>query len=332
MARVGGFYGFPLCLIGPIQYYASAMERVDLMKMMGNSGARRLRKGDVVVLAGSQPQLGLCYILSGSIRIIHRHGDSSLTVGILGAGQFFGEYSLVLDRPTDFDAIAAEVDTAIMYLSPERFLRESRSNPGIMRELLTTAMSRLGLISQTLVNLAMPVMIQVPTDLAPALAENQARNLAIPGLVNNTRSAYFGRGRAVFRQGQVYDGNLYLLTEGRIVATYETDHGSGEVMYFGPGDMFGFSRAETTPIRPYSVVATVDSRVMTFDQDFLLRLLQLNLDCFWSVFRTAVSQIVLLDYAMHDCARAALQADGLPHVQRLGQSLMFGLDPAVLVN
>jgi CRP-like cAMP-binding protein len=289
--------------------------------MISTTGARRLHKGDVVVLAGTTPQQGLCYILSGAIRIVHRLGAGALNVGVLKAGQFFGEYSLVLERPTDFDAIAVEDGTAIMFLNHDRFLKEARANPVILKELLATAMNRLGLVMQTLGKLNVPVRIEAPADLERVVAENRQRNLEIPRLVNNTRSAFVARGRSIFQQRQPNDGNLYLVTEGWIEARLDLDDYSGEALRFMPGDMFGFTRVATQPVRAYSANAGIDSRIMTFDQEYLLRLLQLNMDCFWTVFRSAVIQIILLDNALHHSVEQADTPQAPPELRVLITSL-----------
>jgi CRP-like cAMP-binding protein len=232
---------------------------------------------------------------------------------------------LVLERPTDFDAMAIEPDTAIMYLNHERFLREARSNPVVLRELLSTAMNRLGLIMQTLARLGAPVRIDVPADLQRVIAENREHNLKLPQHVNNTRSAFVGHGRPVFRQDQPNDGNLYIVTEGMVEARIELPGYAGVALQFLPGDMFGFTRTGTHPKRAYTAMAAQDTRIMTFDQEYLFRLLQLNLDCFWTVFRTAVSQIILLDIAMHASVEAADQPDAPPAVRALVDELKGSL-------
>jgi CBS domain-containing protein len=95
-----------------------ALDDRALLGVVGDSANLFWREGSVVFEQGS-PGDGLYVVLSGAVRIL---GDNGAEVNVLRGGDFFGEFSLVLDTDHMNDVVAAE-DTELMVVPKESFER-----------------------------------------------------------------------------------------------------------------------------------------------------------------------------------------------------------------
>ena len=95
-----------------------ALDDRTLLGVVGDSANLFWGEGSVVFEQGS-PGDGLYVVLSGAVRILGANGDE---VNVLGSGDFFGEFSLVLDTDHMNDVVAAE-DTELMVVPKESFER-----------------------------------------------------------------------------------------------------------------------------------------------------------------------------------------------------------------
>jgi CRP-like cAMP-binding protein len=95
-----------------------ALDDRTLLGVVGDSANLFWREGSVVFERGS-PGDGLYVVLSGAVRILDDGGGE---VNVLRAGEFFGEFSLVLETDHMNDVVAAE-DTELMVVPKESFER-----------------------------------------------------------------------------------------------------------------------------------------------------------------------------------------------------------------
>ena len=95
-----------------------ALDDRTLLGVVGDSANLFWREGSVVFEQGS-PGDGLYVVLSGAVRIL---GNGGAEVNVLRAGDFFGEFSLVLDTDHMNDVVAAE-DTELMVVPKASFER-----------------------------------------------------------------------------------------------------------------------------------------------------------------------------------------------------------------
>jgi CRP-like cAMP-binding protein len=94
----------------------SAIDGHTLLGVVGDSANLHWQAGSTVFQKGD-PGDGLYIVLSGAVRIL---GDGGEDVNILGPGDFFGEFSLVLDTERMNTVVAAE-DTELMVVPKETF-------------------------------------------------------------------------------------------------------------------------------------------------------------------------------------------------------------------
>jgi CRP/FNR family cyclic AMP-dependent transcriptional regulator len=115
----------------------SALDDRTLLAVVGDSANLFWRAGSQVFAKGS-PADGLYLVVSGSVRVI---GDNGAELGVLGAGDFFGELSLLEGLAHGRDVVAIE-DTELMVIAKECFDDLVAGNPEVARSIRETAAQR----------------------------------------------------------------------------------------------------------------------------------------------------------------------------------------------
>jgi CRP/FNR family transcriptional regulator, cyclic AMP receptor protein len=108
-----------------------------LLAIVGDS-ANLFWRADSHVFAKGSPADGLYIVVSGSVRVL---GDGGVEVGVLRAGDFFGELSLLQGAAHGRDVVAAE-DTELMVVAKECFDNLVERNPEVARSIRETAAMR----------------------------------------------------------------------------------------------------------------------------------------------------------------------------------------------
>jgi len=122
-------------LLGQISYFASCSQ-VELRKLVEIGHRRRLETGETLFNKGD-PGDAFYIILSGSVGYA-LSADEKMT--ILGAGQFIGEFSLMLRTPRTVTVKALE-DTTVFAISPQGFKQILQSQPRLY-DLIVKEMGR----------------------------------------------------------------------------------------------------------------------------------------------------------------------------------------------
>jgi CRP-like cAMP-binding protein len=108
-----------------------------LLAIVGDSANLFWRAGSQVFAKGSAAD-GLYIVISGSVRVI---ADDGTELGVLGAGDFFGEFSLLQGAAHGRDVVAVE-DTELMVVTKEHFDDLLAGNPEVARSIRETAAQR----------------------------------------------------------------------------------------------------------------------------------------------------------------------------------------------
>jgi CRP-like cAMP-binding protein len=115
----------------------STLDDRTLLAIVGDSANLFWRAGSQVFAKGS-PADGLYVVVSGSVRVI---GDGGAELGVLRAGDFFGELSLLEGAPHGRDVVAIE-DTELMVIAKERFDDLLSGSPEVAQSIRETAAQR----------------------------------------------------------------------------------------------------------------------------------------------------------------------------------------------
>jgi CRP/FNR family transcriptional regulator, cyclic AMP receptor protein len=103
------------------------LEEEDLVEIAGASVNLVWREGSSVFEKG-HPGEALYIVLSGSVRIYDEVDGREVEIARTGAGDFFGEHSLLLDT-THTKNVQAVEDTELLVLSKQSFAALLASNP-----------------------------------------------------------------------------------------------------------------------------------------------------------------------------------------------------------
>jgi CRP-like cAMP-binding protein len=116
----------------------STLDDTEVLTIVGESSNLFWAAGGTVVEHGSTAD-GLYIVLSGEVLVRTPDGTE---VNVLGPGEFFGEFSLLLDAPRRHDVVAVE-DTELMVVSKERIERLLEEHAEFGREVRSRLEARL---------------------------------------------------------------------------------------------------------------------------------------------------------------------------------------------
>jgi CRP/FNR family transcriptional regulator, cyclic AMP receptor protein len=103
---------------------------------------RTCRRGAIVVEAG-EPAAGLYVIIAGRVRLLLDDGDGrELTIGTLGAGEFFGESSVIAGA-VHTSTIEAEEPCELAFIPRDALLQHVLTDAGAASEMLAAVVARL---------------------------------------------------------------------------------------------------------------------------------------------------------------------------------------------
>ncbi|TMK27420.1 MAG: cyclic nucleotide-binding domain-containing protein [Actinobacteria bacterium] len=116
--------------------FESVDERV-LLALIGESANLYWLAGSTVFRRAT-PADGLYIVISGSVRVV---GEDGVTRATLGAGDFFGEMSLLLDTTHHQDVVVDE-DAELMVIPKEKFDELMASHEDVRRHVRAKAKER----------------------------------------------------------------------------------------------------------------------------------------------------------------------------------------------
>jgi CRP/FNR family transcriptional regulator, cyclic AMP receptor protein len=120
----------------------AALTTVDRQALARSATRRRYRRGDII-FQKDDPGQSLFIVAKGSVRIyVPSSQGADLTLAVLGAGQFFGDLSLLDGRPRSASA-AALADTNVVALERSDFVALVRSRPEAAMSVLAVVARRL---------------------------------------------------------------------------------------------------------------------------------------------------------------------------------------------
>jgi CRP/FNR family transcriptional regulator, cyclic AMP receptor protein len=118
------------------------LQTADLALLARRVRLRRCPRGSFI-LQQDEPGSIAFFIVSGSVDVLLESDDGrQFVVARLGAGDHFGEMSLLDEEPRSATVVATE-DTDVFLLQREDFLRELEQHPRLMRHMLSTLSRRL---------------------------------------------------------------------------------------------------------------------------------------------------------------------------------------------
>src|SRR6185436_15181868 len=149
-----------------------------------------------VILFEDDPGDSLFVVREGRVKVVLIGEDGrEVILGVLGIGEYFGELSLIDDRPRSAHVIAME-DSNLLVLRREDFRRRVESSPNVAWALLTELSRRLRRADDKIGGL---VLLDVPGRIARLLldlAEEAGNDTIEKALTHQTIAQMIGASRA----------------------------------------------------------------------------------------------------------------------------------------
>jgi len=119
-----------------------SLSPAEIEQILGQTVLRRADRGTVILHRGDPPS-GMLVILQGSVRVTATAADGrEVTFGVLGAGEFLGEISLLDGAHRTADVTALE-ECVLLVVERAGFLSLIRNNPDLSLKLVSELCRRL---------------------------------------------------------------------------------------------------------------------------------------------------------------------------------------------
>ena len=172
----------------------SGLDEAELQQFAALTRERSYPKGSVILFE-HDPGDSLFIVREGRVKVVLVGEDGrEVILGVLGVGEYFGELSLIDDRPRSAHVIAME-DATLLVLRREDFRRRVESNPAVAWSLLLELSRRLRQADEKIGGL---VLLDVPGRIARLLldlAEEAGADMIEKPLTHQTIAQMIGASR-----------------------------------------------------------------------------------------------------------------------------------------
>jgi len=172
----------------------NGLDRVELERFAEVTREKSYPKGSVILFE-DDPGDSLFVVREGRVKVVLIGEDGrEVILGVLGVGEYFGELSLIDDRPRSAHVIAME-DSNLLVLRREDFRKRVESSPSVAWSLLTELSRRLRRADDKIGGL---VLLDVPGRIARLLldlAEESGTNAIEKTLTHQTIAQMIGASR-----------------------------------------------------------------------------------------------------------------------------------------
>jgi CRP/FNR family cyclic AMP-dependent transcriptional regulator len=172
----------------------NGLDRTELEKFAEVTREKSYPKGSVILFE-DDPGDSLFVVREGRVKVVLIGEDGrEVILGVLGVGEYFGELSLIDDRPRSAHVIAME-DSNLLVLRREDFRKRVESSPSVAWSLLTELSRRLWRADDKIGGL---VLLDVPGRIARLLldlAEESGTNAIEKTLTHQTIAQMIGASR-----------------------------------------------------------------------------------------------------------------------------------------
>ncbi|PYP68636.1 MAG: hypothetical protein DMD26_01420 [Gemmatimonadetes bacterium] len=172
----------------------NGLDRIELERFAEVTREKSYPKGSVILFE-DDPGDSLFVVRDGRVKVVLIGEDGrEVILGVLGVGEYFGELSLIDDRPRSAHVIAME-DSNLLVLRREDFRKRVESSPSVAWSLLTELSRRLRRADDKIGGL---VLLDVPGRIARLLldlAEESGTNAIEKTLTHQTIAQMIGASR-----------------------------------------------------------------------------------------------------------------------------------------
>lgn len=226
-------------------------------QLAGEKGRQRFEPGAIIFRQGSRPK-AFFLLLGGEVTVSRYDGNRGTHLNVLGPGSFFGEMSMLEDRPRSATVQVTDDGPAeVLVLDRDAFrMLMELAEPGTAR-VTAVSTSRLELDS---IKTALPLL----------------DSAGLATLLQDAHRQSCIQGETIMAQGEAAK-TFYILVRGRVEVLHTTpDERTFLVNFHEPGEYFGEIGLLTGAPRAATVRAAEDCDLLVVPQEMLERLLTDN--------------------------------------------------------
>lgn len=244
------------------------LTQAELLQFLSSSSQLSFRKDETIFGEGEHSQ-SMYVILRGSVELLRKASidNPSDPIGVLGAGDCFGEMALADALPRSAAAVARS-DATLVAFSEGQLANTDRMDRIVFENLATVLAARFSALEERIapylqpncMKHCLPMMVDNAMYSVPSL---DARQMVVLNQVGRLQT--LPAGQAAIRKGTTGQ-SLYLVVDGELVLSRSDNAEEEYECRLGPGQCcgeIGFLIKEVR--RSYGVVASKESRVLRID-------------------------------------------------------------------
>jgi CRP-like cAMP-binding protein len=270
-------------------------------------------RGTIVFHQGD-PGDTMYVVQSGAVEVSRLQGDRDVVLAVLERGDFFGEMALLDDHPRSATVTAIR-RTRLLPLTRTSLLERVRQDPGVALHLLKALSHRIEQTDRLLRNLVegdetLRTALEASRDEAagPAAApggEPLAPARELGGCLREVADFCLAHeecleaqpGQVIFRQDEPGQG-MYIIAQGLVEITQETEGGTYVLATLGPNDFFGEMALISSQPRSATARAITPARLLPIRGDQFLERVKVQPELALYILQVMVKRLRLTLGAM----------------------------------
>lgn len=207
--------------------------------------SQEFKKGDVITSEGDETNETMYFLLHGNLSVFKKRNNLMEEINVLEAGEFFGEIALVSDHPRTATVVVKSESAKLILFSKEKFVKQARSNPGLMFAILRAAVARV-FRAEVQFEKLLKLSKNFSPELISKLNQNKVRatNVKVVDFLQKFHGESFSKGDRIFSEGNLSNGYMYFISHGKVrsvkkindrvynLTDYEEGYFFGEISFF----------------------------------------------------------------------------------------------------
>ncbi len=210
------------------------------IELVDSSILEEFQKGDVIITEGEPSNETMYFVVSGSLSVFQKRNNSLEEINVVEEGEFFGEIALISNQPRSATVIVKSQTAKLILFNKEKFLTQTKSNPGLMFAILRATVARIFKAELEFEKLLKYIKSFNPL-LISKLNQNKVRvtNLKVVDFLHKHKLQSFKKGDKILTEGKLSSGYIYFISHGKVRCLKKIHEKNYHITDFEEGYFFG---------------------------------------------------------------------------------------------
>jgi len=210
------------------------------IELVDSSILEEFQKGDVIITEGEPSNETMYFVVSGSLSVFQKRNNSLEEINVVEEGEFFGEIALISNQPRSATVIVKSQTAKLILFNKEKFLKQTKSNPGLMFAILRATVARIFKAELEFEKLLKHIKSFNPL-LISKLNQNKVRvtNLKVVDFLHKHKTQSFNKGDKILTEGKFSSGYIYFISHGKVRCLKKIHEKNYHITDFEEGYFFG---------------------------------------------------------------------------------------------